>query len=214
MLYRASDLDAIVLSSLEGNDTLYTRTERFNAINEAIRIINVHTGFLQTSVQMPRYSVAGRSIYRVPAGVLILLRMEFEGRYLHPTGVGVLNHTYPEWMKETTGSTQSPVARWARWGITKVAIHPADSVGGQDMTFAGIADPAPLVNDTDSVPMNDELADEITDYASHILPLKEGGAIFAQASLYYQEFIRKRKRTARWKRMRWPAYFVETKVPE
>ena len=80
------------------------------------------------------------------------------------------------------------------------------------MVLYGIAEPPLLVNPTDVIPMNDEMADEIKDYAGHILPMKEGGAIFSAASLYYQEFIRKRKLTARWKQMAWPSYFVDMQV--
>jgi hypothetical protein len=211
-LFTLGTLDEMLLSTVENNSVLYTRQERVDCLNEAVRILNLHTGFLHTSARMPRWSVAGRSIYRTPPGILVLLRMEFEGRYLHPLGIEELNRSYPQWMKETTATTGSPVARWAKWGLNKVAVHPADAIGGQDMYFYGIAEPALMVNDSDTIPMNDELADEIKDYAAHILPMKEGGAIFSAASLYYQEFIRKRKATARWKRMKWPAYFVETEV--
>ena len=209
-LFVANDLDQMVLSTVEGNGTLYTFQERYDAINEAVRIINLHTGYLHTSITFA--SIAGRSIYNTPSGILIPLRLEFNGRYLHPSGVDMLNHSYPEWMKDTTTSLGSPVARWARWGLTKLVVHPSDGVGGQSMVLYGIDEPPLLVNPTDVIPMNDEMADEIKDYAGHILPMKEGGAIFSAASLYYQEFIRKRKLTARWKQMTWPSYFVDMQV--
>ena len=213
-LLTLNTLDQMLLGCVENNDVLYLLRERTAAINEAIKIINLHTGFLHTSADMPGWSVAGRTFYDVPAGVLIPLRMEFEGRYLHPIGLQAISQSYPDWMKENTANTGCAVSRWARAGLKRIAIHPADSIGGQDMLFYGVAEPTPLVNPTDTIPLNDELADEIKDYAAHILPFKEGGAIFAAASLYYQEFIRKRKKTTRWRQMQWPAYYVETKVAQ
>lgn len=208
------DLDEMVLGTIENNSVFYTLRERTSAINEAIRIINLHTGFLRVSAEIPSWSVANRSTYDVPANIVIPLRMEFEGRYLHPIGLRAIGNAYPDWRKETTASTGGAVARWVRLGLKRIAIHPASSISGQDMLFYGVAEPPLLVNPTDTIPLSDELADEIKDYAGHILPLKEGGAIFAAASLYYQDFIRKRKKTQQWTRMQWPAYFVETKVAE
>ena len=212
--FTLNDLDNMVLGTIENNSVFYTLRERTSAINEAIRIINLHTGFLRASVEMPGWSVANRSVYDMPASILIPLRMEYEGRYLHPIGLRAIGNAYPEWRKETTAGTGAAVARWVRLGLKRIAVHPAPSIGGQDMLFYGVAEPPLLVNPTDTVPLNDELADEIKDYAGHILPLKEGGAIFAAASLYYQEFIRKRKKTEQWTSMKWPAYFVETKVAQ
>ena len=61
--YQLQDLDLRVLDRLEGNSLFYVQSERYNAINEALRVLNIFTGFTQGVVSVPGGTQAGRYIY-------------------------------------------------------------------------------------------------------------------------------------------------------
>jgi hypothetical protein len=204
-----------VYARLDNNQLLYpTYPVVVWAINEAIQVLNLQTGFIQTTLQVPGWSQQNRVWYDVPAGIVIPTRVQFESTYLQPATLNGIGQTYPNWTGDTTANTGLPVAYWIPAGLNKFAIYPADALGGQDIRVTGVAEPAPLVNLTDAVPMPNEYVSAFDLLAAHTLQLKESSAMFAQSSTDYQAYMRTMKKAAMWRGMVQPRYFVEAQQPK
>lgn len=213
-LLTLNDLVARVYARLDGNASLYSLPRLVDAINEAIQVLNLQTGFIQTTVQAPNYSQTNRVWYDVPAGIVIPTRVQFEAWYLQPATLNGIGQMYPNWTSDTTANTGLPVSYWIPAGVTKFAIYPADALGGQDIQVTGVAEPTPLANMTDSVPIPNEFVSAFDLLAVHTLQLKESSTMFGQSSLDYQAFMRIAKKASMWRGMVQPRYFVEAQQPK
>lgn len=201
------DLEFRVYSRLDGNTSLYTAAEVIGAINEQIAMVNWATGIIQNSATI--YSVSNRVWYWTPAPILIPLRVQFEDRVLEPVDYDTIGCGVPRWTKITTAETQSPPANWVPVGFRIFGIHPADASGGALIQVTGVAAPPVLSLSTDSISISNEYADTISALAAQVLQLKESAVTFAQASLYYQDYLAKLKRLRAWRAMQMPVYFVQ-----
>jgi hypothetical protein len=181
-----AELDSRVLGRLEANSTFYTQAQRYRAINNAIKVMNLMTGFIQNSVTV--YSQPNRTIYDVPTGVVIPLRLTLDGQAVQKASAFSLSQTKPLWITETSDSTSVSPYHWAPMGITKFGFHPADSNGGKLLEVTGVANPPLLVNTTDVIGYPNEFADGIEDYAAHILMMKAGGSISIQSMYLFSTF--------------------------
>ncbi len=208
-----AQLDELVLDRLEGNDLLYSLPERVAVINEAVRICNLFSGFNAITVELPGFTVAGQLLYAVPAPIIFPTRVAFEGRDLDKTGLKLAAMTYRSFCSDTT-DTYGPVARWIPIGINVFAIHPIDSIGGNNLTVTGVAEPDQLVNPEDIVQLDDEFVTLIADYGGHRLCLKETGKTFADSSVLIQAFWREMKTLKRWSTFKAPRYFVQVQEPQ
>jgi hypothetical protein len=203
-----------IYSRLDDNRLLYSLLRVVDAINEAIQALNLQTGFIQTTIQVPGASQANRVWYDVPAGIVIPTRVQFESWRLQPATLNGIGQTYPNWVADTTANTGLPVSYWIPVGLTKFAIYPADALGGQTIRVTGVAEPTPLVNLTDAVPMPNEYVSAFDLLAAHTLQLKESSTMFGQSSLDYQAFMRIMKKANIWRGMVQPRYFVEAHQPK
>lgn len=202
-----ADLTSRIYSRLDNNTALYTQPEITSAINEVVRVSNVVVGYIQTSVT---YETRPNQVwYDVPASILIPLRMQFEQTFLEKFTLSNLGQSAPDWLTETTASTGIPVAHWTTAGMRLFAIHPADSVGGNELYITGVAEPVQLVNPTDRISIPDEFSEMLENMAVVTLVLKEGGKIFADGSIMYQKYMSRLKAFKRFENMRFPIYFVE-----
>ena len=207
-LVNLATLKARVYSRVDSNRLLFTAPEVQAAINEAIQVVNLSTGFIQGTFQIPGWSQVNRIWYDTPAQILIPLRVTFEGQYLQPTTLWQLGASYPNWTADTTNSTGLQVSYWVPCGLTKFGIYPADSLGGCDLRMTGVLEPVPLVNDTDVLNLPNEYASAVDLLATHTLILKESSAAFAQGSKDYQKYLSVNKQMTIWKGLTQPRYFV------
>ncbi len=201
-------LKARVYSRLDGNTLLYQPSEVASALNEAVQVVNLSTGFIQGTFQIPGWSQANRIWYDTPAQILIPLRVTFEGMYLQPTTLWQLGASYPNWTADTTSSVGLPVSYWVPCGLTKFGIYPADSLGGCDIRVTGVMEPVPLVADTDILNLPNEYASAVDFLAAHTLMLKESSTIFAHGSTDYQKYLSVNKKMTIWKGLTQPRYFI------
>lgn len=214
--FSLATLRQMALDRVDNNTQFYTYALGANAyfdidavINEAIRIANLFTGFIQASVNLPGFTQATTLIYSTPAPIIIPVRVSYNGVFLDRTPVARLAQYNPAWATETTAS-YGPVQEWVPLGITLFALHPIDSVGGANLNVIGVQEPTPLVNANDVINLPDEFVPLITEYCAHRLPLKEGGSIFAQGAQAFRSWSRKMKTLSRWEGVKMP--LLETKI--
>ena len=207
MQYTLADLEQNVYSQLDDNSLFYTQAEVDRAINEAIRVLNLYTGYLQESASGGT-TTAGRVFYDTPAAILWPTAVYYGGRVLKKATLSSMGGARKRWLADT-GSAYGPVAEWVPIGIRKYALHPACSRGGVALTVEGVAEPSPMVNATDLTEFPDEYLDTLTDLAVHTLPLKEGGKVFADSATSYQEFLKGVQGISMWQRLKQPRFRVD-----
>jgi len=185
--FTLEELRSQTYSRLEDNTWLYAETEVTSAINEAVSVINCQTGWFQNTYPVSTTTtVADRHIYDIPAEIIFPQRVVFEGQVLEKSSLWALANNWPTFLRDTTETTGKQVSRWCALGIRKIAIHPADSVGGGDLYITGITEPGTLVEDTDSLILPKEGVPIICDYAAHIVQCKLQGTPFMQSlTLFY-----------------------------
>jgi hypothetical protein len=203
-----ANLQADVYSRLDNNTVFYGLTEVTAAINEGIRASNSWIGWLENTFQLPNFTQPGCWAYNIPQGVLFPLAVSYENRPLERSSFPAVAMRYRNFISRTTANF-GPVNTWGPIGLTKFFIFPADATGGHDIEMTAVAEPVPLVNPTDTIPIPDEFEELICEYAGHVCQLKESGAAFSQSSLLYQRFLRRLGEYQRFETARHPVYYVE-----
>lgn len=206
-LYTLAELRENVYDRLEGN-TVFWRTSEVDAIiNEAIRSVNLITGFYQGALNL--FSVANQLIYHTPVGMLYPQRVQFENSQLDPIPITRISQDYRTWATDTTVSTGGPVARWIPIGINYFALHPADSTGGGSIQVTGVLEPPLLVNPTDAMVMDDQWVELVVTYCQSRLVLKVSGpSTTAALSLYPKIIIPTLKAQTNLQGMKFPKFFI------
>jgi hypothetical protein len=205
--FTLADLETRVWDHLDGNIYFYPEANVRSCINEGLRVLNLLIGWYQDTISVPGFSVAGQISYSVPAGIVIPIRVYYEGRELERVSLRKLADKFRNWASDES-AYNGPVARWCPLGVTRFIIHPRDSTAGRWIEVSGVATIIPLVNQTDVVALDDEYVDILVDYVRSRIMLKEGGKPFADASVAYTTMIQKVKPLLAWKRMTFPRYFT------
>lgn len=210
--YTLGDIQDLVLDRLENNSIMYpAATVLTPLINEAIRVSNMMCGWFQSTERV--LSVANQLVYAVPSSLVYPQRVQFEGIQLDPTPLTRIGQDYRNWITDTSNNLGA-VARWVPIGITQFAIHPMDSSGGQDIEVTGVAEPTTLVSSTDNIPLEDQWATVVVEYAASRAVLPSGGKPFADASqLYTTSFIKSMKSMTNLRKLQFPRYFLLRGAP-
>lgn len=210
-----ADLKGQVYSRLEDNTLMYSGAEIANAINDAIRTLNMMCGWYQKTYSVPGsgLSVADRVIYDIPAKILFPQRVVWAGKVLEKSPLGQTSNEWPNWMKDTSANTGTPTSRWVPIGITKFAIHPADSIGGATLQVTGIENPDPALNDSDAVVVPKEGVTAVVDYAAHAVQVKMQGLPFMQSLGLYRNFESLMKLNKHWTTYRQPNLYYDEQSP-
>lgn len=205
--YTLADLDARVLDRLDGNAGLYPQAQRYAEINDSLRVVNLFCPFVMGTVYVPGFTVTRQQFYPVPPGIIFPLRAYFNGRQLSRLSMRAVSMRFRTWTTDTA-SIGSPVREWIPAGLGMFAIHPIDNTGGQALSINGVMEPAPLVNPTDSITIEDQFIEMIEDLSVSVLQIKESSAIFSAASVLYQKFQREIKEEMRWNTFRFGRYYL------
>lgn len=210
--YTLTELQQLALDRLENNSTFYPTDVLTPIINEAICVSNAMCGWFSTTERV--VSQANQLVYDVPSSIVYPQRVQFEGIQLDPTPIDRIGQDYRSWVTDTISTFGGGVARWVPIGITKFAIHPMDSFGGNDIEVTGVAEPTTLVSGSDTMPLEDEWVSMVVDYCAMRAPLPNGGKMFADASMIYtRSFIPSIRKMKQLDRMKWPRYFVLRGAP-
>lgn len=208
-------LDTRVLNRIDNNSILYGQAERYIYYNEAQRVLNLITGFLQTTVAVPSATVVNRVWYDVPSPILIPLKVQFNGTYLHKSSLTRIGQTNPTWTKDTSANVGYPPASWVPVGLTKFGLHPAGSIGGAEILVTGIKEPTLFTtSDQDQViPFPSNYLEAMEDLSAFSIQLKEGFPLFQAAFILYQKFMAKMGEQSRWRGLMMPVFPIERMSP-
>ena len=208
-----ADIKDQVYSRLEDNREMYQDQEVTDAINEAYRIMSMFCGWVnRTSSISSGYTIADRTFYDVPDDIIFPQKVDFEGQALEKVSLFSMSQMRPSWVRETTANSGRNVSQWVPIGIRKIAIHPADSVGGGLLQVTGIGEPVQLVNDTDIVLIPKEGVLPVCDYAAHSVQCKLQGAPFMDSLEMYRNFENLMKLSKYWQGYRQPSMIFLDKV--
>ena len=204
-------LDTRVLNRIDNNSILYPQSERYLYYNEAQRVLNAITGFLQTTVAVPSGTVPNRVWYDTPSPILIPLKVQFDGTYLHKSSLTRIGQTNPTWTQDTSANVGYPPASWVPVGLTKFGLHPAGSIGGAEILVTGIKEPTPFTtsNPDQVIPFPSNYLEAMEDLSAFSIQLKEGFPLFQAAFILYQKFMAKMGEHSRWRNLMMPVFPFE-----
>lgn len=202
-------LKSRVWAQLDNNTRFFPDAEVTRAINDSLKQLNLFTGIVQGPVTLT--TQAGRYFYRLPGSVICPIVVDLDGRQLRRTSFRNMAARRRNWLRETSAN-HGPTSVWMPVGTGTIAIHPADSVGGRTLRVVGILEPTELVYDSDVIDLPDEMVDAIEHLAVLGEQLKEGGAVFYQASRKYQDFQKEVTAWIRWRDVQQPRYKVEAQA--
>jgi hypothetical protein len=202
------------LARLEDNNELFQDDELTDAINEAISVANLLCGWFQGTYPVSTsVTVAGRHIYDTPKEIIFPMRVTFENQVLEPSPMPSMMNDWPDFLKDTTATLGMQVSRWVPLGITKFAIHPADSVGGGSLLVTGISEPDVLVEDSDLIYIPKEAVTTVCDYAAHIVQCKLQGVPFSQSLAMFGNFQTLVNLYKYWNSYKQPTMYLDQQKP-
>lgn len=206
-----SELRENVYTRLEGNTVLYTDDEVDDSINDAIGTVQLLTGFGQTRVTHDYTTRRGRPFYQVPYSLLVVTAVYLEEQPLFKSSLSQKCSADMGWLRRPASASRQP-SEWTPLGIRLIAISPAPWIDGQQITMTGIAEPTPLVNDTDVISLKDEHVELVTLLASHTPIAKIGGLEFANSGTIYKDFLARAKKLRRFQSFKNPRWDTEAAV--
>jgi len=193
---------------------MYQEQEVTDAINEATACTNLACVWYQKTYPVSTYStIANRHIYDVPEQIVFPQRVIFEGQVLEKSPLEAMANNWPTFLKDTTASLGKQVSRWTPIGVRKFAIHPADSVGGGDLSVTGIAEFDTLVDDTDLIYLPKEGVTAVCDYAAHVVQCKLQGTPFYQSLSLFRNYENLVKLQKYWLSYKQPTIYFDEQSP-
>lgn len=207
-LLTAADLDARILARLDNNTQLYQQPERYAALTESARVLNILTAFSQITLPASAPTQKNRIWYDVPYGIVSPTRVQIDNRFLQRTSLIQIGRAHKQWVRETTASLRQPITNWVPLGVRKFGIWPADSCPGKIIQITGIAEVPPFVYPTDTIRLSNDLLSAFDLLAVHVLQLKESPKTFSQSSTDYQKFQGMMKRMTYLQGWKAPKYWV------
>lgn len=196
---------------VEDNSLFYPPYQVVNAINEALRTLNLFTGYYQATATVG-VSVAGRFFYYNPVSIIFALEVYIDRRMLYRSPLSSTARARTDFLRADTLQDGDPLF-WIPLGTSKFIVTPADTLGGRALEVVGVSEPPLLISGTDISVLADDWLELVENYAFYTLTFTEGGKIFADASKLFQHFQRRMKDLQIWTTMTNPRYFVEQESP-
>jgi hypothetical protein len=161
----------------------WTETDARQAINEAMRVWNVATGYWRTTTTAP---LVPNDIYAVvPLAVSMPTRLTFAEKGLAITSLFDLDHARPGWQ----GSRGDPWA-WVPVSLRLVVVYPATEEIGQSVGVEGLMATPVLTNDADTIDIGAEEQNALLSYALHALSYWRGGEMLVATDEHRMAFWR------------------------
>lgn len=152
-------------------------------INEALRVWNLMTG--QWKDKFTYNTVANQIFYTISDHILKPMRVTFNGLPLDLTSLFSLDNGEAGWQADSSVPNV-----WFPVGLTKIGIHPADSVGDNSLVVEGLVLAPVLTDDTAYLDLGEWQVQALLDYAQHIASFKQGGEEFKATQALLQNFFK------------------------
>lgn len=182
-----ADFENRVWGRLDNNRSFYRAPDVDRLINEGSRITNLFGWFSQDVVDLG-LTVQNWIFYRVPSPVVLPMKVYLDGKELTKGTLDSACQTYPKWLQ---GKVQRKLSSWIPIGTRMFALAPPDGRGGSLLQVWGVTTPPLLVNQSDSLTMDDDYADLVVDYAYMNLAYREGGKPTADALRGYNAWMKR-----------------------
>lgn len=185
-----SQLKVLMGQQWDGS-AFWTDEEARLAINEALRLYNLFTGFWKAR-PMPIPTVAGQVFYAVPGTLTVSLRMTFNLLSMTIGSLDEYDNGRPNWQAETTadgGDVPTRPKAYLPVGLSQFALWPADATGGGSLLLDGVAQTPILVADGDYLDLGQEELTILLGEALHIAAFKERGSRWAATAVKHTAFL-------------------------
>jgi hypothetical protein len=199
------DLEDRVWSLLDGNTLEFPEAQVRAAINEALYRSNLLCGHTQALISIPGGSVVNQHVYGRPTGILIPIRIDFDGVELERISLRRLALKYPNFATDT-----GKPARWAPIGLRRWVIHPADEIGGYSLDVTGVAPLTPLTVSSQTITLDDQFIDLVVNYCRPRVIMKEGGKPLADVVPAYRRVQSQLATLGLWRSLVMPMYGLQT----
>ena len=192
-----SDIISLIRNRMQ-NSWFWSDQELQDAINEAIRIFQLATGFWSDRYTLT--TVARRVIYNtsliqdangVPQ-ILMPVRILHNSIPLSPTSVSDMDNGFPGWQLQTTntsGLSTVPLL-WGPMGLNKFFIWPADYAGSTGLQIDAMKRAPVLTSDSDYIDIDSTMVPPILDLIQHTLSFKRSGPAFRSTVTLLQSFFK------------------------
>jgi hypothetical protein len=160
-------------------------------INEGLRLWNLYTGTWRARQTYSFFPGGDPFISLGTATLTYGVRLEWENQAMHRSSIFELDYGRANWQAETTASpgTPSRPTLWAPVSLVMLAIWPRSLVDGT-ILVDGVAVTPILVDDADTVDLDEALQGILLGYALHACAFAEGGQRFQATMPFYQTFIK------------------------
>lgn len=155
-------------------DPFWTEGEANDALNEALRYFNLLTGYWRGTTTAT--TTANQPFVSVPAALTYRTRVyRAATKVLTRTSISGLYRTRRNWRTQTTASgspVPTVISEWAPIGLSKIAIWPADAVGGTTLTLDGVIVTPVLSGDGSFLDLGEEELQLVLAEALYVLGFK------------------------------------------
>ena len=200
--YTLAQLESRTWDQLDGNTGEFPEPNVRAVLNHGLSRFNLVVGIQSATIPVTGFTVANQFAYNCPAGLMIPVRYDYEGRELQKMPLDRLARAFPSWVTDNS-SNLGPPARVGVIDLTQFILHPADAYGGGLLEVTGIVPMTPLVNQGDVVTLDDQWAECLIAYAKPRLLVKEGGKAFADAVQAFKPYRDKMREASIWKSVIW-----------
>lgn len=172
----------------------WTDEEARLAINEALRLYNLFTGFWKVRIP-PIVTVAGQVFYAVPGSLTVNLRMTFNLLSMTIGSLDEYDNGRPNWQAESTvdgGDVPTRPKAYIPVGLKTFAIWPRDAVGGGSLLVDGVSATPILLADGDFLDLGQEELTILLGEALHVAAFKErsaGNGRWAATAIKHKAFL-------------------------
>lgn len=165
----------------------WTDDEATDALNEALMMMNLLTGYWRRSVDI---TTTPNDDYAIGAQLSFQSRVLYDGKVMEPVSLFAMNQGRPNWRNEVAGDVGVPSRpyMWVPLDLDMILIWPRDA-GGHTLTVEGVADTPTLSAPSDTIDLSEDAFHAILSFALVVLAFKEGGERFAASQALFKTFI-------------------------
>jgi hypothetical protein len=168
----------------------FTDEDANDAINEALLLWNLFTGYWRTTISFP--AVAFTWDYDLTQALVFGARVQYGNDPLDVTSLWELEQGRPGWRNELTtsgGDVPTKPMLWAPVSLLYIHIWPVPATTGETLLVDGVADTPRLRYDSDTLDMGEELLTPLIEGALHLATFVEGSDRFLATEDSWRAFL-------------------------